>query len=235
MGHAATTATSAAGSTASAATAVRAGPRRATSYASIPYPNSAPDTLRTAGRLLGPSPSLPRRSSTGHLRPLEFLREDERDAPLRILIADDHLLMLAGVLDLQMRGLDELTCLDSLHVRYPNVHVVTFSAGANPEQIQSAFKRGACGYIVKSVALRDLGSAIRQSIDGTAYHALGLPALNEQTVAHEVGLTKRELEITKLLLLPDTGWNGTATNHRGRVGPPTRVRIWGDHIEDRSG
>jgi DNA-binding NarL/FixJ family response regulator len=28
--------------------------------------------------------------------------------------------------------------------------------GADPEQIQAAFKRGACGYIVKSVDPRDL-------------------------------------------------------------------------------
>ena len=46
---------------------------------------------------------------------------------------------------------------------------------ADPEQIQSALTRGACGYIVKSVDQRDLGSAIRQAVDGTADHAVGLP------------------------------------------------------------
>ena len=34
-------------------------------------------------------------------------------------------------------------------------------------------------------------------MDGTAYHALGLPALNESTVARAAGLTERELEIVK--------------------------------------
>jgi DNA-binding NarL/FixJ family response regulator len=69
------------------------------------------------------------------------------------------------LLDLRMPGLDGLTCLDRLRDRHPNVRVVIFSAADDPGQIQSAFKRGAFGYIVKSVDVRDLGSAIRQSIE----------------------------------------------------------------------
>ncbi len=155
---------------------------------------------------------------------------------MRILIAEDHQLMLAGVrqaldldggfeivaeahygtqvmpmvsssrpevvlLDLRLPGLDGLTCLDRLSDRHPGVAVVIFSATDDPAQIQSAFKRGACGYIVESIDFRDLGSAIRQSIDGNAYHALGLPAMSEDTAAGEAGLTSRELEVTKLLKL----------------------------------
>ncbi len=151
---------------------------------------------------------------------------------MKILIADDHQLMLAGVrqvleldggfevvaeahhgtevvplvgqtqpevvlLDMRMPGLDGLVCLDRLRARHPEVRVVMCSMSADPAQIQSAFKRGACGYIVKSINPRDLGSAIRQAVDGTAYHALGLPAINEDTVARAAGLTSRELEIMK--------------------------------------
>ena len=155
---------------------------------------------------------------------------------MKIVIADDHQLMLAGVrqaldrdggfeivaeahhgaqvmpmvgssrpevvlLDLRMPGLDGLTCLDQLRDRHPAVGVVIFSAADDPTLIQSAFKGGACGYIVKSVDFRDLGSAIRQSIDGNAYHALGLPAMSDDTAAGEAGLTSRELEVTRLLKL----------------------------------
>jgi two-component system nitrate/nitrite response regulator NarL len=153
-------------------------------------------------------------------------------SPTRILIADDHPLLLAGVrqvleldggfeivdeahqgteilplvgqtqpevvlLDMRMPGLDGLTCLDRLRARYPAVHVVMCSMGADPEQIQSAFKRGACGYIVKSVDPRDLASAIRQAVDGTAYHALGLPGIDEDSAGLAAGLTTREVEIMK--------------------------------------
>jgi DNA-binding NarL/FixJ family response regulator len=114
---------------------------------------------------------------------------------MRILLADDHPLLLAGVrqvleldggfeivgeahhgtevvplvsqtqpevvlLDMRMPGLDGLVCLDRLRARHPEVHVVMCSVSADPEQIQSTFKRGACGYIVKSV---DPGTSARRS------------------------------------------------------------------------
>jgi DNA-binding NarL/FixJ family response regulator len=149
---------------------------------------------------------------------------DERNESMKILIADDHPLLLAGVrqvleldggfevvaeaydgtavlplvgqtqpavvlLDMRMPGLDGLACLDQLRSRHPDVHVVMCSMSADPEQIQSAFTHGACGYIVKSVDPGDLGSAIRQAVDGTAYHALGLPCMNEDSAGRAAGLT----------------------------------------------
>jgi DNA-binding NarL/FixJ family response regulator len=150
---------------------------------------------------------------------------------LKILIADDHPLVLAGVrrtldendfeivaetqhgtevlplvgrtrpdvalLDMRMPGIDGLTCLDRIRNRYPDVKVVICSMNADPERIQEAFRRGASGYIVKTVDPKDLASAIRQAVEGTAYHALGLPAINDDNVAHAAGLTAREFQILK--------------------------------------
>ena len=153
---------------------------------------------------------------------------------MRILIADDHQLMLTGVrtvleddggfeivaethratellamvgstrpevvlLGTHMPGLDVLTWLDRLRTRHNDVHVVLLSPVADPREMQSAFKRGASGYIIKNIDPRDIGSAIRQSIDGTAYHARGLPFITNDTAANAVGLTKRELDIVRLL------------------------------------
>ena len=155
---------------------------------------------------------------------------------MRIVIADDHPVLLAGVrtvleadggfeivgethvasnilplvgqtepdvvlLDMRMPGMDGLSCLDRLRARHPEVRVVMYSMGAEPEQVQAAFKRGACGYVIKSVDPRDLGSAIRQAVEGTAFHALGLPAITEDTVAKAAGLTEREFEIMKAVAL----------------------------------
>jgi two-component system, NarL family, nitrate/nitrite response regulator NarL len=149
---------------------------------------------------------------------------------LRILIADDHPVLLAGVrrvleldggfevvaevhsgpevfpmvgqaqpdvvlLDVRMPGLDGLTCLDRLRAGYPDVQVVMCSMGSDPDQIQSAFARGACGYIVKSVDPNDLASAIREAVEGTAFHAHGLPGINEDSAGLAAGLTTREIEI----------------------------------------
>lgn len=151
---------------------------------------------------------------------------------MKLLIADDHPLVVAGIrevlareplleivgsassgaevmpligrlnpdvvlLDLRMPGVDGLGCLERIHDRYPKIKVVVLSMTTDPEQIQAAFKRGACGFVIKSIDPADLASAIRQAVNGTAFHALGLPALHENAVARTAGLTDRELMIMK--------------------------------------
>jgi DNA-binding NarL/FixJ family response regulator len=101
------------------------------------------------------------------------------------------------LLDLRMPGVDGLGCLERIHDRYPKIKVVVLSMTTDPEQIQAAFKRGACGFVIKNIDPADLASAIRQAVNGTAFHALGLPALNENAVARAAGLTDRELMIMK--------------------------------------
>jgi DNA-binding NarL/FixJ family response regulator len=149
---------------------------------------------------------------------------------MRIVLADDHALMLAGVrraleresgfevvgearsgsevlpllartqpdvvvLDVRMPGMDGLTCLDQIRKRHPHVKVVVLSVYSDPEHIQIALRRGACGYIVKSIDPLDLPSALRQAYEGTVYHALGLPDTDESSVARSAGLTEREIAI----------------------------------------
>ena len=103
----------------------------------------------------------------------------------------------AVLLDLRMPGIDGLGCLDRIVARHPNTKVIVLSVTSDPERIQAAFRHGACGYIVKGIDVIDLPSAIRQAVDGTAYHALGLPAVNEESAAKAAGLTERELTIIK--------------------------------------
>ena len=99
------------------------------------------------------------------------------------------------LLDVRMPGLDGLTCLDRLRAGHPEVRVIMCSMGADAEQIQSAFARGASGYIVKSVDPNELASAIRQAVDGTAFGAEGLPGTDEDNAALAAGLTPREIQI----------------------------------------
>ena len=151
---------------------------------------------------------------------------------MRVLLADDHPLMLSGLrqaleadeeievvgearsgpevlplvgrsepdvvlLDLRMPDLDGLGCLDRICRQYPKVKVIIISATVDPTQIQSAFKHGACGFIVKGIDINDLPLAVRQAVAGTAYHALGLPALNDESCTRDAGLTDREATILK--------------------------------------
>jgi two-component system nitrate/nitrite response regulator NarL len=103
------------------------------------------------------------------------------------------------LLDLRMPRIDGLTCLDRIRSLHPEVKVVICSMTAVPDEVQEAFRRGAAGYIVKKIVPRDLGAAIRQAVEGTAFHAMGLPAIRGETVARASGLTPRELEIVKAL------------------------------------
>ena len=151
---------------------------------------------------------------------------------MKILIADNHPLMLTGLrvtlgqvegfeivgearsgpevlpligrtspdlvlLNMRMPGLDGLGCLDRIRIRYPEIKVVFLSACLDPARIQAAVEHGACGYIVKSIDVVDLASAIRQAVDGTAYHAQGLPAIDEDSAAVSAGLTPKELTIIR--------------------------------------
>ena len=151
---------------------------------------------------------------------------------MKVLIADDHRLMLEGIrraleaaddievvgeahtgsqvlpmigrtnpdlvlLDIRMPQLDGLACLDLIRKRHTDVKVIVLSVFSDSEHIETALKRGACGYIVKSVNPLDLPSAIRQAVEGTVYHALGMPEIDEESQAKAAGLTEREISILK--------------------------------------
>jgi DNA-binding NarL/FixJ family response regulator len=151
---------------------------------------------------------------------------------MKVLIADDHKLMVEGIrralepaedieivgeasngsqvlplvrrlnpdvvlLDMRMPQMDGLSCLDLIQKNCPTVKVIALSVFSDPEHIQAAFNHGASGYIVKSVNPLDLPSAIRQAVEGTVFHALGLPEADEASAGKAAGLTERELAILK--------------------------------------
>ena len=74
------------------------------------------------------------------------------------------------LLDVQLPGADGLECLAALAEHYPRVKVAMLSAADDPQVIESAFRRGANGYILKSVNPYDLPAAIRQIVEGTVIH-----------------------------------------------------------------
>jgi DNA-binding NarL/FixJ family response regulator len=151
---------------------------------------------------------------------------------LRILLADDHRLMLAGIrrslsdesdihvvgeadcgtkvlpliartnpdvvlLDLRMPKLDGLTCLDLIRERYPDVTVIVLSVFSDSDHIGEALKRGAAGYIVKTVSPLELAPSIRQAVGQDGEQSLETSELAADTAAKQDGLTKREIEILK--------------------------------------
>jgi DNA-binding NarL/FixJ family response regulator len=156
----------------------------------------------------------------------------EEGAVVRVLIADDHRLMVEGtkqaleraggfevvgaavngvqvlplvrrlkpelvLLDLRMPQMDGLTCLAKIKKEFPDIRVAILSVSQDPELIQTALKRGANAYIVKSIDPDDLAAALRQALDGNVFTTAGLTEDPGERAAREAGLTERELVIVR--------------------------------------
>jgi DNA-binding NarL/FixJ family response regulator len=85
--------------------------------------------------------------------------------PLMATVAADFVL-----LDVQLPGVDGLGCLQAIAEHHPGVKVAMLSAVEDPQVIESAFRRGACGYIMKSINPFDLPATIRQILDESVIH-----------------------------------------------------------------
>ena len=151
---------------------------------------------------------------------------------MRVLIADDHQLMVEGtkralegakdfevvgeatngaqvlplvkrlrpdlvLLDLRMPQMDGLTCLAKIREQYPDVKVAILSASQDSDLIQTALKRGAHAYIVKSVNPVDLAGSLRQVVAGNVFTTVGVTEESGERMAKEAGLTDRELVIVR--------------------------------------
>jgi DNA-binding NarL/FixJ family response regulator len=151
---------------------------------------------------------------------------------LRVLIADDHQLMVQGtkqaleaaggfeivgeasngaqvlplvrrlkpdlvLLDMRMPQMDGLQCLAKIRKEFPDMKVAMLSVSQDPELIQTALKRGANAYIVKTVDPGDLPGALRQAMDGNVFTTVGVSEDAGENAAKKAGLTDRELVIVR--------------------------------------
>jgi DNA-binding NarL/FixJ family response regulator len=148
---------------------------------------------------------------------------------MRVVIADDHRLVLDGIrraldddgdfeivgetqsgtqvlplvartspdlvlLDVRMPQMDGLACLDEIRRRHPSVKVVMLSASASSDLIETALRRGASAYVVKTVNPEDLPATLRQALEGNVHTAVGVQD-TEKSSAKALGLTEREVTI----------------------------------------
>jgi DNA-binding NarL/FixJ family response regulator len=110
--------------------------------------------------------------------------------PLMARVACDFVL-----LDVQLPGLDGLGCLEALAKRHPRVKVAMLSAVEDPQVIESAFRRGARGYILKSVNPFDLPAAIRQIVDESVIHRSLAAQDGTARPARPAGLSEKEVAV----------------------------------------
>ena len=117
------------------------------------------------------------------------------------------------LLDLQLPGLDGLSCLALLRERHPDATVVVLSGVEDDELIERALSGGAAALVRKSIAPADLPVLLRQVMLGSVRFATPRIARAVVTQATrqsqldearaeacgETGLTARELEVLEMV------------------------------------
>jgi NarL family two-component system response regulator LiaR len=99
------------------------------------------------------------------------------------------------LLDVGLPGLDGLGCLEAVSEHHPHVKVAMLSAVEDPQVIESAFRRGARAYILKSVNPFDLPATIRQIVDESVIHRALAPPDASATPQRVTGLSDKEMAV----------------------------------------
>lgn len=102
------------------------------------------------------------------------------------------------LMDLQLPGISGIETTSALVQSHPEVRVLIFSTFARDEEVQSALKAGALGYLQKSSSRDDLLKAIRTVAKGGRWLS---PELEERlkVLTAEPEITPREREILTLV------------------------------------
>ena len=122
---------------------------------------------------------------------IEIVGEVQREAAVAGLVSR----LKPDVLLLAYRN--ALASLQRIRLTYPTLKVLVLTESSDSEEIRLLFRHGANACIVKSVNPVDLAPALRQAIDGTVYHALGMLEAGDEAAAKAAGLTERELRVLK--------------------------------------
>jgi DNA-binding NarL/FixJ family response regulator len=113
-----------------------------------------------------------------------------------------------AILDVTMPRMTGLHAARELHRRRPDVRILILSMHENERYLYEALKAGACGYVVKAVADRDLVAACRAAMRGERFLYPGamtplieefLRRAHQDLPIREDPLTPREQEVIKLV------------------------------------
>jgi DNA-binding NarL/FixJ family response regulator len=137
---------------------------------------------------------------------LEVLAEagDGAEALRRALVTDIDL----AILDISMPRMTGLQAASALHRRRSELRILMLSMHQNERYLYEALKSGAAGYVLKTVADRDLVEACRAAMRGERflYPGAETPLIREflrgarnDEPLREDPLTAREVEVVKLI------------------------------------
>lgn len=135
-----------------------------------------------------------------HVEGFSVLTASSLDQALTVL-AGDHPTDLV-VLDYNMPGMGGLDGIDAVRTRHPQTKVVLMSGIATPEIAQEAVRRGASGFIPKSLSANSMVNAIRFVLSGETYFPHDFAATPAENATQSfMGLSPREMQTLEQLCL----------------------------------
>ncbi|MBA3716890.1 MAG: response regulator transcription factor [Actinobacteria bacterium] len=122
------------------------------------------------------------------------------DSEAKVLPAIANLQPEFVLMDFLNPSLDGLACLERVRSRYPNVRIALISAVREPGVIESALRRGACAFVLKTIDPNDLAGVIHQVMNGTVFRAADVAEPESVDPSRSAaGLTEREGAILQAL------------------------------------
>jgi two-component system, NarL family, response regulator LiaR len=103
------------------------------------------------------------------------------------------------LMDFLQPSLEGVACLERIRARYPEVKVGLISALREPTVIESALRRGACAFVLKTIDPNDLAGVIHQVMNGTVFRAVDFAEPEPAAASRPAGLTEREASILQAL------------------------------------
>jgi DNA-binding NarL/FixJ family response regulator len=103
------------------------------------------------------------------------------------------------LIDFLSPNLGGLTCLEKIRARYPEVKVAMISGTREPGVIETALRRGASAFVLKTIDPNDLAGVIHQVMNGTVFRAADFAEAEPGETPRPAGLTEREACILQAL------------------------------------
>ncbi|PZR21102.1 MAG: DNA-binding response regulator [Flavobacterium psychrophilum] len=101
--------------------------------------------------------------------------------------------------DIRMPKMDGINATLQIKKDFPDMRVIAFSMFEQDEAVTKMQEAGASGYIMKNSSLKTVVTAIRTVMNGEDYFDATIKNTNIKKTDQDVPLSKREMEIVKLI------------------------------------